>query len=181
MNKMQKPTNLKAGATTAPTALATPTDLTPDEVRAVADAVNPLIADSFALYLKTKNFHWHLSGRRFRDLHLLFDKQATDIFAAIDPLAERLRKIGATTMRSIAHVSEKQTIADDNEEFVTPDDMVARLLADNRHIAKAMRDAIKVAEDSRDSPTENLLEELLDKTERRTWFLFEITQDGNRA
>ncbi len=160
----------------APPQLATPTDLAPEDVRAVVEAVNPLIADAFALYVKTKNFHWHLSGSHFRDYHLLFDEQADTLLAGIDPLAERVRKIGGTTMRSIGHIGQTQTIADDNEEFVAPGEMIQRLLADNRHIAAAQRAAIDVCDDHHDTPTGNLLQEILDETERRIWFLFEVAQ-----
>jgi starvation-inducible DNA-binding protein len=156
--------------------LATPTDLRDREVSAVAAAVNPLIADAFALYVKTKNFHWHLSGVHFRDLHLLFDEQADTILDSIDPLAERVRKLGGTTIRSIGDISRQQTIPDDNDEFVPPQAMVQRLLADNRHIAERQRAAIAVCDEHRDTPTGNLLQDLLDQTERRIWFLFEITQ-----
>ena len=157
--------------------LATPTDLTPAQAKAVTNAVNPLIADSFALYVKTKNFHWHLSGPRFRDLHLLFDKQAEQILAGIDPMAERIRKIGGTTVRSLTHAGQMQTIHDDNDEFVAPQEMVRRLMQDNRHMAQQLREAAEVAEDAKDLATSNLLETFLDEAERRTWFLFEIAQD----
>ena len=162
----------------APPQLATPTDLKPDEVEKVVIAVNPLIADAYALYAKTKNFHWHLSSSHFREYHLMFDKQAKDIFESIDPMAERLRKIGGTTIRSISHVSQLQTISDDNNDFVEADYMIAELLKDNLHIAKNMRDAIEACDDNRDSVTSNLLQEILDKTERRIWFLFETSQGG---
>lgn len=157
-------------------ALATPTDLRPDGVHAVTEAVNPLIADAFALYTKTKNFHWHLSGPHFRDYHLLFDEQAEDILESIDVLAERIRKIGGTTIRSITHVTQLQTIQDDNDEFVSAEDMVRRLMEDNRHMAEQQRAAIEVCDRHDDSPTGNLLQDILDHTERRTWFLFEILQ-----
>ena len=160
----------------APSQLATPTDLAPEDVRAVVEAVNPLIADAFALYVKTKNFHWHLAGSHFRDFHLLFDEQAESILAAIDPLAERIRKIGGTTMRSIGHIAQAQTIADDNDEFVPAGEMVQRLLADNRQLAAAQRAAIEVCDTHKDTPTGNLLQEILDETERRVWFLFEVAQ-----
>ena len=163
-------------ATGATGALATPTDLSNKEVGAVVDAVNPLIADAFALYVKTKNFHWHLSGVHFRDLHLLFDEQADAILDSIDPLAERVRKLGGTTIRSIGNISRQQTIPDDDDEFVPPQAMVQRLLADNRHIAERQRAAIAVCDEHRDTPTGNLLQDLLDQTERRIWFLFEIAQ-----
>lgn len=165
----------------APKQLATPTDLKPNEAQAVVEAVNPLIADAFALYAKTKNYHWHLSGSHFRDFHLLLDEHADAIFESIDPMAERMRRIGGTTLRSITHISQLQTIADDNEEFVPPAEMMRRLLADNRHIAEAQRHAIEVCEQSRDSVTANLLQEVLDQTERRTWFLYEIVQGAGNA
>ena len=162
----------------APPELSTPTDLTPEQAKAVTDAVNPLIADAFALYAKTKNFHWHLSGPRFRDLHLLFDKQATQVLASIDPMVERLRKIGGTSIRSLSHVGTLQTIHDDNDEFVGPQEMVHRLLLDNRHIAQQIRAAAEVADDNKDIATSNLLETFLDEAERRTWFLYEIMQEA---
>lgn len=165
------------GAST-PTALATTTDLTPNETSAVADAVNPLIADAFALYVKTKNFHWHLSGDRFRDYHLLFDEQAAAILESIDPLAERVRKIGGTTLRSIGHIARLQTIPDDDEDYVGTFDMLRRLLADNRRMAEAQRAAIDICDSRRDTPTGNILQEILDQTERRIWFLYELTQDA---
>src|SRR5213593_1321309 len=118
----------------APRQLTTPTDLKPDDVRAVTEAVNPLIADAIALYVKTKNFHWHLAGPRFRDYHLLFDEQAAPILESVDVLAERVRKVGGTTIRSIGHIARLQTIADDNEEFVPAAEMIRRLLRDNRQM-----------------------------------------------
>lgn len=160
----------------APAQLATPTDLKKDEVRAVTEAVNPLVADAVALYLKTKNFHWHLSGSHFRDYHLLFDEQAEAIFSDVDHLAERVRRIGGTTLRSVGHVSQLQTIEDDNDDFVSPQQMLERLLADNRHIAEQQRKAIEVCDEHRDTVTGNLLQEILDGTERRIWFLFETLQ-----
>lgn len=161
---------------TSPPSLATVTDLTAKEVNEIAGAVNPLIADAFALYVKTKNFHWHLSGSHFRDFHLLFDEHADAIFDSIDIMAERVRKVGGTTIRSIRHVSQLQTIVDDNDDFVSPRDMVKRLMDDNAHIAKNIRDAITVCDRNRDSATSNQLQDILDKTERRTWFLFEVLQ-----
>lgn len=164
--------------TTAPRPLATPTDLGPDEVRAVVEAVNPLIADSIALYVKTKSFHWHVSGPHFRDYHLLFDEQAEAILESVDILAERLRKIGGGTIRSIGHIATLQTIGDDDDEFVPPLEMVRRLLEDNRSMAEHQRAAIEVCDDKRDTPTGNVLQEILDQTERRIWFLFEVSQVG---
>src|SRR5213596_1793431 len=116
-----------------PARLATVTDLTPQEVKAVTEAVNPLVADAFALYMKTKNYHWHLSGSHFRDYHLLFDEHAEGLFASIDTLAERMRRIGATTIRSVSHISKLQTIKDDNAEFVSPEKMIQNLIDDSRH------------------------------------------------
>ena len=162
----------------APAPLSTPTDLSPKQAKAVTEAVNPLIADAFALYAKTKNYHWHLSGPRFRDLHLLFDKQATQVLESIDPMVERIRKIGGTSIRSLSHAGSLQTLNDDNDEFVQPQEMVHRLILDNRHIAGQIRAAAGVADDNKDLATANLLEEILDLTERRSWFLYEIAQTG---
>ena len=145
----------------APPELSTPTDLTAEQAKAIADAVNPLTADAFALYAKTKNFHWHLSGPRFRDLHLLFDKQATQILKSIDPMVERIRKIGGTSIRSLTHAGKLQTIHDDNDEFVAPQEMVHRLMLDNRHVAQQIRAAAEVADDNKDIATSNLLETFL--------------------
>ena len=170
--------NRKNGVKTfpAPSPLATPTDLRPEEAKAVVEAVNPLIADSLALFVKVKNFHWHVSGPHFRDYHLLFDEQAEAIMGSVDELAERVRRIGGTTIRSVSHISELQTIEDDNEEFVPWDRMIHRLLDDNRQIAEAQRAAIEVCEDNRDTPTANLLQDILNETEKRIWFLNEICQ-----
>jgi len=162
----------------APAALATPTDLNPKDVKAVVEAINPLVADAFALYVKTKNFHWHLSGSHFRDYHLLLDEQADQVFATIDVLAERVRKIGGTTIRSIAHIAALQTLEDDHDDCVTPYQIAQRLIADNKAMAAAMRKAHEIADDSKDVATASLLEVFIDETERRTWFLFEISQGG---
>ncbi|MGH2426726.1 MAG: Dps family protein [bacterium] len=161
---------------TAPRQLATTTDLKPEDVRAVTETVNSLIADSFALYVKTKNFHWHLAGPRFRDYHLLFNEQAAAILDSIDTLAERVRKLGGLTIRSIGHIARLQTVQDDNDEFVPTSEMINRLLADNRKMAEAQREAIEVCDDHDDTPTGNILQEILDQTERRIWFLFELSQ-----
>jgi starvation-inducible DNA-binding protein len=161
--------------------LATPTDLKPAEVQAITESVNPLIADAIALYVKTKNFHWHLAGSHFRDYHLLFDEQADALIESVDVLAERVRRIGGTTIRSISHIAELQTIFDDNDEFVGAGEMVERLLADNRHIAEKQRAAISVCDQNRDSPTSNLLQEILDQTERRIWFLYEVSQGADNT
>ena len=159
--------------------LDTPSDLKEKGREKVAEAVNGLVADAFALYIKTKNFHWHMSGRHFRDYHLLLDEQADQIFATIDPLAERVRKIGANTIRSVAHIAQLQRVKDNDEDFVTAKDMLKDLLAENKKMAKNMRDAHKISDDAEDVATASLLEVYIDETERRTWFLFETTRDLN--
>jgi starvation-inducible DNA-binding protein len=165
----------------APSQLATRTDLTSQEVQAITEAINPLVADFFALYVKTKNFHWHLTGSHFRDYHLLFDEHAQQIFAGIDLLAERVRRVGGGTIRSISHINQLQTIADDNDEFVPPGEMAKRLMEDNSHIAQKQREAHELCEENRDFATASILETLIDESERRTWFLFEITQGSDNT
>ena len=162
-----------------PGALATPNDLSSDAVADISTAINGLLADGLALFLKTKNFHWHLCGKHFRDYHLLFDEQAAQIFAMTDPLAERIRKIGGTTLRSIGHVSRLQRVQDNDEEFVTPAAMLQELMNDNKAMARAMRDAHEVCDEHKDVATASLLENFIDETEQRTWFLFEAAQRGN--
>ena len=161
--------------------LATPTDLTPHEVQAVTEAINPLVADAFALYVKTKNFHWHLAGSHFRDYHLLFDEHADQIFDSIDTLAERVRRVGGMTIRSIGHISKLQTIEDDNEDFVPAGEMIRRLMQDNEHLARMQRAAHQVCERNRDVATTSELETIIDETERRTWFLYEVYQGQANA
>jgi starvation-inducible DNA-binding protein len=160
--------------------LTTPTDLSAEAVRAVTNALNPLLADAFALYLKTKNFHWHVSGPHFRDYHLLLDEQGDQIFAMTDELAERVRKIGGATLRSIGHVAKLQRIKDNNEEFVSAVDMLRELMEDNKAYTASMRQAHEVAAQNDDSATTSLLETFIDETEKRTWFLFEATRGTNR-
>jgi starvation-inducible DNA-binding protein len=162
----------------APKLLATPTDLKPNEIQAIVAAINPLIADSFALFIKTKNYHWHVSGPHFRDYHLLLDEQAEQIFASIDIMAERVRRIGGTTIRSLSHIQKLTKIADDNEDQVRPHDMLRRLLDDNHHMARSLRQAIAVCDENRDSVTANSLQEILDLTEKRVWFLYEASQNA---
>lgn len=168
----------KSGAAmqTVPRQLATSTDLKLDDVRTIAQTVNPLVADAIALYVKTKNFHWHLTGPYFRDYHLLFDEQAAAILQSVDVLAERVRKIGGTTIHSIGEIGQLQTISDDDEEIVPSAEMIRRLLADNRHMAEQQRKAIEVCDGRGDTPTGNILQEILDDSERRIWFLFELSQ-----
>ena len=161
----------------------TPTDLSADAVDKVAKALNGLLADAFALYLKTKNFHWHLSGRHFRDYHLMLDEQSDQIFATTDPLAERVRKIGGRTLRSIGEVAKLQTIKDNDEAYVPPVEMLRELMNDNKKMAAAMRKAHEVCDDAKDVASASLLENYIDDTERRTWFLFEASRQegGNEA
>ena len=162
--------------------LDTPTDLPPAAVDKVSAALNVLLADAFALYLKTKNFHWHISGRHFRDYHLLLDEQSDAIFATTDQLAERVRKLGGTTLKSIGQVAKHQTIKDNDEDYVPPREMLRELMEDNKHIAAAMRKAHKLCDENEDSGTAGLLETFIDETERRTWFLFEASrQEGSNA
>ena len=162
--------------------LDTPTDLPEAASDKISAALNTLLADAFALYLKTKNFHWHVSGRHFRDYHLMLDEQSDAIFATTDQLAERVRKLGGTTLRSIGQVSRLQTIQDNNEAYVPPGEMLRELMEDNKHVAAAMRKAHKLADDHEDSGTAGLLELFIDETERRTWFLFEASrQEGANA
>jgi starvation-inducible DNA-binding protein len=162
--------------------LDTPTDLPPDGVKKVSEALNVLLADAFALYLKTKNFHWHISGRHFRDYHLLLDEQSEQIFATTDELAERVRKIGGTTLKSIGQVAKLQTIRDNNEDYVPPREMLRELMQDNKHVAAAMRKAHEVCDDAGDVASASILETFIDETERRTWFLFEASrQEGSNA
>jgi starvation-inducible DNA-binding protein len=161
-------------------ALGTPTDLSAEATNAVTAAVNPLLADAFALYLKTKNFHWHMSGAHFRDYHLLLDEQGEQIFAMTDVLAERVRKIGGTTLRSIGHISKLQRITDNDDEFVAPIDMLRELMEDNKAFTINMREAHEVAAQNDDVATTSLLENFIDETERRTWFLFEATRVTNQ-
>jgi starvation-inducible DNA-binding protein len=162
--------------------LDTPTDLSPDGVNKISSALNVLLADAFALYLKTKNFHWHVSGRHFHDYHLMLDEQSDAIFATTDQLAERVRKLGGSTLKSIGQIAKHQTIQDNNEDFVPPREMLRELMEDNKHMAAAMRKAHKIADDNEDSGTAGLLETFIDETERRTWFLFEASrQEGSNA
>lgn len=161
--------------------LRTATDLSAEAVSAVTGALNPLLADAFALYLKTKNFHWHMSGPHFRDYHLLLDEQGEQIFAMTDELAERVRKIGGATVKSIGHVARLQRIRDNNEEFVAAVDMLRELMEDNKTLTANMREAHEVADQSNDSATTSLLENFIDETERRTWFLFEATRVTNQS
>jgi starvation-inducible DNA-binding protein len=153
--------------------LETPSDVGPEATKDVAAALNLLLADAFALYLKTKNFHWHMSGPHFRDYHLLLDEQADQIFATTDPIAERVRKLGGRTLHSIGDVKRLQRVLDNDADYVTPGEMLAELRDDNRQLGKAMRETHGVCDEHGDVATASLLELWIDEAEKRTWFLFE--------
>lgn len=167
-----KLSKLESGRRAAPR-LDTPTDLSPDAVAAMSEALNTILADSYALFLKTKNFHWHVSGPHFRDYHLLFEEQASAILATTDDIAERVRKIGGTTLRSIGHIGRLQTIEDNEVDFVPPSRMLTELMNDNKAVAERLRRAHGIAEEHADAATAGLLENWIDETEKRIWFLFE--------
>jgi starvation-inducible DNA-binding protein len=156
--------------------LATPTDLRAAATKDIAGAMNAILADVFALYLKTKNFHWHMSGPHFRDHHLMLDDQADQLYAMTDPIAERIRKVGGSTLRSIGHIARTQRVSDNDADFVEPSDMLAELREDNKTLAANLREAHDVCDEHRDIATASLTEVWIDETERRTWFLFESTR-----
>ena len=162
-------------------ALQTPTDLGSNATRDLSAALNTLAADVFALYLKTKNFHWHVSGPHFRDYHLLLDEQADQIFATTDAIAERVRKIGGTTLRSIGHIAKLQRVIDNDADFVTPLDMLAELRDDNKQLAAAMRETHDLCDEHGDVATASMLEVWIDEAERRVWFLFEAGRASENA
>jgi starvation-inducible DNA-binding protein len=156
--------------------LNTPTDLQPSAVKDIAGAMNAVLADVFALYLKTKNFHWHMSGPHFRDYHLLLDEHGDQIFAMTDPIAERVRKIGGMTIRSIGNIARLQHVMDNDADYVEPEDMLAELFEDNRALTSRLREAHGICEEHNDVATTSLIEIWIDETERRAWFLFEATR-----
>jgi starvation-inducible DNA-binding protein len=156
--------------------LETPTDLKTNAVKDISGALNVLLADVFALYMKTKNFHWHVSGPHFRDYHLLFDEQATQIFAMTDDIAERVRKIGGTTLRSTGQVARQQRIIDNDADYVDPLDMIAELRDDNKDLVAHMREVHDLCDENKDVATASLIENWIDETERRLWFLFETSR-----
>jgi starvation-inducible DNA-binding protein len=162
-----------------PASLHTPTDLSPAAVAAISETLRQLLADVFALYLKTKNFHWHMSGSHFREYHLLLDEQATELFAMTDPIAERSRKIGGAALRSIGDIAQHQRLLDNNEQSVAPKAMLEELFADSRCLAKLMRAAHDVCDEFKDVATASLLEVWIDEAERRTWFLYETAHGRN--
>ena len=153
--------------------LKTPTDLSSNAAKSVKDALNTILADSFALYLKTKNFHWHVSGPHFRDYHLMLDEQAAEIFASTDDIAERVRKTGNVTLRSIGDIARHQTLKDYDKDFVAPDDMLKELRDDNLKLVESLREAKDIADNARDNATSAMIDDWTDQAERRAWFLFE--------
>jgi len=159
--------------------LATPTDLGANAAKDLAGALNALLADVFSLYMKTKNFHWHMSGPHFRDYHLLLDEHSAQIFAMTDVIAERVRKLGQPTLRSIGDIARQQRIADNDAAYVDPDDMLAELRDDNQRFVAAMREVHDLCEEHNDVATASFLEVYIDETERRVWFLYEATRQGD--
>jgi len=173
--------DVKTRPNTRDVSLRTPTDLSADATRDISGALNALLADMFALYLKTKNFHWHMSGPHFRDYHLLMDEQAGQIFATTDSIAERVRKIGGSTLRSIGHIARLQRVLDNDAEYVTPLDMLAELRDDNKQLAARLREAHGLCDEHGDVASASLIETWIDEAERRVWFLFETTRRGDSS
>ena len=177
MAKINKfPTRAKA----APP-LETPTDLSSDAVAEISEALNGLLADTYAVYIKTKNFHWHVSGPHFRDYHLLFDEQAKELLGTTDELAERVRKIGGTTLRSVAHIARLQRVSDNDSEFVPPREMLRELMNDNKAMMANMREVHRIADGHRDIGTAAMLETFIDGAEKRNWFLFEASRNAEQT
>ena len=176
MNTMEKEKLPEAPVRKTRAQLATPSDLKEAGTRDIAGAMNGILADVFALYLKTKNFHWHMSGPHFRDYHLLLDEQAVQLFAMVDMIAERIRKLGQPTLKSIGHIARNQRILDNDADYVEPGDMLAELQEDNKTLAARLRAAHDVCDDNRDIATASLIENWIDETEQRTWFLFEANR-----
>lgn len=158
--------------------LKTPTDLPDNATKSVADALNGVLADSYALYLKTKNFHWHISGPHFRDYHLLFDEQAAQILATTDLIAERVRKTGNVTLRSIGDIARRQSLTDNDAEFVSAKDMLAELREDNLRLVESLRAVKEAATQAGDNATEGIVDDWTDQAEQRAWFLFEAGREG---
>src|SRR6516225_542150 len=176
MSKTQQTRGIGAMGGVEGRVLASPTDLGATAARDISGAMNAILADVFALYVKTKNFHWHLSGPHFRDYHLLFDEQADQLFAMTDPIAERVRKIGGLTIKSVGQISRLQRVLDNDADYVDPEDMLAELCEDNKTLAARLRETHNVCDEFRDVATASLIEVWIDETERRTWFLFEASQ-----
>jgi starvation-inducible DNA-binding protein len=161
--------------------LLTPTDLKAAATKDVSAAMNGILADVFALYLKTKNFHWHMSGPHFRDYHVMLDEQADQLYAMTDPIAERIRKLGGTTLRSIGHIARTQRILDNDAEYVEPADMLAELCDDNKTVAARLREVHEVCAEHHDIASASFIEVWIDETERRTWFLFEASRPADTS
>ena len=179
MNKIAEKRSSPKSRQLAP--LLTPTDLATVATRNIAEAMNGILADVFALYLKTKNFHWHMSGPHFRDYHVMLDEQADQLYAMTDPIAERIRKIGGSTLRSIGHIARTQSIVDNDTEYVEPSEMLGELCGDNKGIATRLRAAHEVCNAHHDIATASFIEVWIDETERRTWFLFEASRPGDAS
>ena len=182
-NAMKKPTASKTQdlkrRQKAP--LATPSDLEKGAAADIAGALNAILADVFAMYLKTKNFHWHMSGPHFRDYHLMLDEHADQLYAMTDPIAERIRKLGGTTLRSIGHIARSQRVLDNDADYVEPLDMLAELREDNKTLAARLRETHDLCDEHRDIASASLIEVWIDETERRTWFLFEASRPGDSS
>jgi starvation-inducible DNA-binding protein len=161
--------------------LVTPTDLKAAATRDISGAMNAILADAFALYMKTKNFHWHMSGPHFRDYHLLLDEQGDQLFAMTDPIAERIRKLGGTTLKSIGDIGRTQRVLDNDADYVEPEDMLAELCEDSKALAARLREAHSVCEEHNDIATASFIEVWIDETERRTWFLFEASRRADSS
>ncbi|BDV32901.1 Dps family protein [Methylocystis iwaonis] len=168
--------NIPESRDTERAALNTPSDLSPEATATLADSINRLVADAYVLYVKTKNFHWHVSGPNFRDFHEMLDEQSEQILESIDPLAERVRKLGQPTLKSLAQILELASLRENQKDFVSPYEMLVELMNDNISIAKSMREAHGVCDDWDDVATSSLIEQYLDETEKRTWFLFEAAR-----
>jgi starvation-inducible DNA-binding protein len=169
----------QAKSSKVPPRLETPTDLSGNAIPELTEALNGLVADSFTLYLKTKNFHWHVSGPHFRDYHLLFDEHAEQIFATVDDLAERVRKLGGRTVHSVGEIAKRQSLDDNDKDFVGPADMIRELMSDNKKMMKAMRQVHELCDKHNDVATASILENFIDGAERRNWFLFEASRKGD--
>ncbi len=161
--------------------LKTPSDLSPEATKSISASMNAILADIFAIYLKTKNFHWHMSGPHFRDYHLLLDEHSEQLYAMTDPIAERVRKIGGMTLRSVSQISRMQRINDNNADYVEPLDMLAELCEDNKQLAAEFREAHELTSEYGDYPTTSLIENWIDETERRVWFLFEACREAKTS
>jgi starvation-inducible DNA-binding protein len=179
MKKSKSITNRQDLKTRRQAKLITPSDLSADATRDISGAMNAILADVFALYLKTKNFHWHMSGPHFRDYHLLLDEQADQLYAMTDPIAERIRKVGGMTLRSIGHIARIQRVKDNDADYVEPLDMLAELRDDNKDLGGRLREAHNVCDEHGDIATASLIEVWIDETERRTWFLYEASRRGD--